>query len=59
MSYTVTPQRQVLLGRMHLADPAFTAHYERQAEGFTTWLAQVIEARARALGIDPETVEWG
>lgn len=44
---------------MYLADPAFTAHYERQAEGLTTWLAQVIEARARALGVDPETVAWG
>ncbi|AWT24899.1 hypothetical protein Csp1_00620 [Corynebacterium provencense] len=39
---------QVSLGRMH----------EDIAPGLTFWLRQAIDARARALGVDPDKAEW-
>ncbi len=56
--YSVSPQRHVLLGRMYPTDPSFRIHCDRLAEGLVDWLPLVIDARARSLGIDPETAAW-
>lgn len=56
--YEVTPARQVILGRMYLADPRFTAHYDALAPGLTEWLVQVIEAAAAAQGVDLANPKW-
>lgn len=56
--YSVSPQRHVLLGRMYPTDPSFRVRCDRLAEGLVDWLALVIDARARSLGIDPETAAW-
>lgn len=54
----VSPQRHVLLGRMYPTDPSFRVRCDRLAKGLVDWLALVIDARARSLGIDPETAAW-
>ena len=56
--YSVSPRRHVLLGQMYPTDPSFRARYDRLAEGMVDWLTLVIDARARALGFDPETAVW-
>lgn len=61
--FTLTVAMQVCLGRMYEAsagsDRDFAKHYEAVAPGLTSWLRQAIDARARSLGVDPETAEWG
>lgn len=51
-------QGHVLLGRMYPTDPSFRVRCDLLAEGLVDWLALVIDARARSLGIDPETAVW-
>lgn len=48
---------QVCLGRMYEADPAFAAHYDG-IRGLATWFRRIVDAEARAHGIDPDTATW-
>ncbi|WP_312776546.1 MerR family transcriptional regulator [Corynebacterium variabile] len=60
--FTLSVSMQVCLGRMYEASAGssadFAEHYESVAPGLTSWLRQAIDARARALGVDPDTAEW-
>ncbi len=49
---------QVCLARTYVDDPRFTAHYEAFAPGLAAWLQRVIDANARAHGVDPATAVW-
>jgi DNA-binding transcriptional MerR regulator len=56
--FDVTVQKQVCISRMYVQDPRFTAHYDERAEGLAAWLTAIIDANARAHGIDPTTAVW-
>ncbi|MEE1755677.1 MerR family transcriptional regulator [Streptomyces sp. SP18CS02] len=56
--FPLTRQMQVCLGRMYEADPGFAAHYDGIRAGLATWFRRVIDAGARAHGIDPDTATW-
>jgi len=61
--FNLSVSMQVCLGRMYEASAGtgadFAKHYEAVAPGLTSWLRQAIDARARALGVDPDAAEWG
>lgn len=56
--FPLTRQMQVCLGRMYEADPGFAAHYDGIRAGLARWLRRIIDAGARAHGIDPDTATW-
>ncbi|RRD45329.1 MerR family transcriptional regulator [Buchananella hordeovulneris] len=56
--FDVTVAKQVLIARGYTADPRFAAHYEQVAPGLAAWLVEVINANARAQGIDPAQAQW-
>ena len=56
--FPLTRQMQVCLGRMFEADPGFAAHYDGIHAGLSTWFRRIIDASARAHGIDPDTATW-
>ncbi|CAM3736199.1 MerR family transcriptional regulator [Kibdelosporangium persicum] len=56
--FPLTRRMQVCLGRMFEADPGFAAHYDGVRAGLATWFRQIIDASARAHGIDPDTATW-
>ncbi len=56
--FPITRQMQVCLGRMYEADPAFAAHYHSIRPGLAAWFRRIIDASARAHGIDPDTATW-
>jgi DNA-binding transcriptional MerR regulator len=56
--FPLTRQMQVCLGRRYEADPGFAAHYDGIRAGLATWLRRIIDASARAHGIDPDTATW-
>ena len=56
--FDVTVQKQVCIARMYVQDPRFTAHYDERAEGLAAWLTAIVDANARAHGIDPATATW-
>ncbi|MGW6774138.1 TipAS antibiotic-recognition domain-containing protein, partial [Streptomyces sp. NPDC055037] len=56
--FPLTRQMQVCLGRMYEADPAFAAHYDGVRAGLATWFRRIVDASARAHGIDPDTATW-
>lgn len=56
--FDTTHERHVLVSRGYTADPRFTAHYDARTEGLAAWLVEVIEANARAHGVDPGTAVW-
>ncbi|MEU2037073.1 MerR family transcriptional regulator [Nocardia niwae] len=56
--FPLTRQMQVCLGRMFEADPGFAAHYDGIRAGLATWFRRIIDAGARAHGIDPDTATW-
>lgn len=58
ISYDCTHSMQVLLARMYVEDPRFTAYYEKYADGLARWLKDAVDANARANGVDPETACW-
>lgn len=53
-----TYSMHVCLGRMYAADPGFAANYNATEPGLNTWLRDVIDANARARGIDPDSAAW-
>lgn len=56
--FPITRQMQVVLGRRFEADPAYNAHYAGIRLGLASWLRRIIDASARARGIDPDTATW-
>ncbi|MFD8854865.1 TipAS antibiotic-recognition domain-containing protein, partial [Streptomyces sp. NPDC059604] len=56
--FPLTRRMQVCLGRMYEADPGFAAHYDGIRTGLAAWFRQVVDADARAHGIDPDTATW-
>lgn len=56
--FPLTRQMQVCLGRRFEADPAFAAHYDGIRAGLASWFRRIIDASARAHGIDPDTATW-
>jgi DNA-binding transcriptional MerR regulator len=56
--FPLTRQMQVCLGRMYEADPAFAAHYDGIRAGLAAWFRRIIDASARAHGIDPDAATW-
>ncbi|MET9438156.1 MerR family transcriptional regulator [Streptomyces sp. NPDC006551] len=56
--FPLTRQMQVCLGRKYESDPAFAAHYDGIRAGLATWFRRIIDAGARAHGIDPDTATW-
>jgi len=54
-----TVQMHVLLGRRYAHDPQFSRHFDRLEPGLADWLHAVIDAAARAVGVDPQTAVWG
>ncbi|MFC8827189.1 MerR family transcriptional regulator [Streptomyces sp. NPDC057137] len=56
--FPLTRQMQVCLGRKYEADPGFAAHYDGIRAGLATWFRRIIDAAARAHGIDPDTATW-
>lgn len=54
--YECTYGRQVILGRMYLADARFPETYGGTEP--TAWLVAAIEADARAHGVDPDGASW-
>lgn len=57
-NFALSRQMQVCLGRMYEADPAFAAHYDGIRTGLAAWFRRVVDASARAHGIDPDTATW-
>ncbi|MFD5556937.1 MerR family transcriptional regulator [Streptomyces sp. NPDC127068] len=56
--FPLTRRMQVCLGRTYEADPAFAAHYDGIRPGLATWFRRIVDASARAHGIDPDTATW-
>ncbi len=56
--FPLSRQMQVCLGRMYESDPGFAAHHDAIRPGLATWFRQLVDAAARAHGIDPETATW-
>ncbi|MFD0150156.1 MerR family transcriptional regulator [Streptomyces sp. NPDC055721] len=56
--FPLTRQMQVCLGRMYEADPGFAAHYDGIRAGLAAWFRRLVDADARAHGIDPDTATW-
>ncbi|WP_030670176.1 MerR family transcriptional regulator [Streptomyces rimosus] len=56
--FPLTRQMQVCLGRMYETDPGFAAHYDGIRTGLAAWFRQIIDADARAHGIDPDSAAW-
>lgn len=49
---------QVCLGRRYEADPGIAAHYDGTRAGLAIWFRRIVDADARAHGIDPDTATW-
>ena len=56
--FPLTRQMQVCLARMYEADPGYAAHYDGIRPGLARWFRRVVDAAARAQGIDPSTATW-
>lgn len=56
--FTITREMQVCLGQMFESDPGFAAHYDGIRPGLASWFRQIIDASARAHGIDPDNAVW-
>ncbi|MFB7374759.1 MerR family transcriptional regulator [Streptomyces sp. NPDC056222] len=56
--FPLTRQMQVCLGRRYETDPGFAAHYDGIRAGLATWFRQIVDAAARAHGIDPDSATW-
>ena len=56
--FEVTHSKHVLLARMYVEDPRFSAHFDEVRPGLAAWLRSVVEANARTHGVDPESASW-
>jgi hypothetical protein len=48
----------VLIARRYMTEAGFTAFYDDIEPGLAEWLTRIIDANARARGIDPSSAEW-
>lgn len=53
-----TLSMQVLVARRYVTEDGFTRYYDQQEPGLAKWIKQVIDAHARASGIEPDTAVW-
>lgn len=56
--FPLSREMQVCLGRKYEAEPAFAAHYDSVRPGLAAWFRRIIDASARAHGIDPDSATW-
>lgn len=56
--FPLSREMQVCLGRMFESDPGFAAHYDGIRPGLASWFRRIIDASARATGIDPDAAVW-
>ncbi|WP_460699882.1 MerR family transcriptional regulator [Nocardia thraciensis] len=56
--FDCTHSMQVCLGRRFVADRGFAAAYDDFEPGLAAWLRDIIDANARAHGVDPESATW-
>ncbi|WP_166982889.1 MerR family transcriptional regulator [Paramicrobacterium fandaimingii] len=56
--FDCTVSMHVCIGRRYADDPDFRAHFDTVAPGLALWLRDVIDANARANGIDPDEAIW-
>ncbi|NUT46514.1 MAG: MerR family transcriptional regulator [Saccharothrix sp.] len=57
-NFPLTRRMQVCLARTFEADPGFAAHYDGVRPGLAAWFRRIVDASARAHGIDPDTATW-
>ncbi len=50
--------KQVVIARGYIEGGRFFDHYEGQREGLGAWLKEIVDANARAHGVDPATAVW-
>ena len=53
-----TASMHVCLGKTYATNPDYAAYYEAIEPGLSSWLREIIDANARAEGIDPDTANW-
>lgn len=56
--FHVTPSMHVLMARMYVEEPGWSASFEQIQEGLTAWLRDAVEAAGSARGLDPASVCW-
>jgi DNA-binding transcriptional MerR regulator len=56
--FDVSHARQSLIAQGYTQDPRWTEHYDAREPGLAAWLRAIIDANARANGVDPATAEW-
>ncbi|WP_232012507.1 MerR family transcriptional regulator [Propionibacterium australiense] len=56
--FDVTVSKQVLIARTQSEDPRWVAHFDALEPGLAVWLKDVVDASARAQGIDPQAAAW-
>ncbi|QLY28704.1 MerR family transcriptional regulator [Nocardia huaxiensis] len=56
--FDCTHSMHVCLGRRYATEAGFAAFYDGIEPGLSGWLRAIIEANARAHGVDPETATW-
>ena len=56
--FDATYAKQVLIARGYVADPRFTAYYDRIEDGLAAWLKEIVDANAAAHGVDLATAVW-
>ncbi|ASR38848.1 MerR family transcriptional regulator [Prauserella marina] len=56
--FDCTISMQVCIGRGFVTDPEVATFYDDVEPGLANWLREIIEANARANGVDPETATW-
>lgn len=56
--FDCTHSMHVCLGRRYAIDPEFATFFNDIAPGLALWLHDIIDANARANGVDPESATW-
>lgn len=46
------------MARMYVDDPGYASFYNALAPGLNIWLRRIVNANARARGVDPDTATW-
>ena len=56
--FEVSISKQVMIARDYVADERYARYYDKREPGLAAWLKDVIDAGARAEGVDPATATW-
>jgi DNA-binding transcriptional MerR regulator len=56
--FDCTRSMHVCLARSYVEDPGFRSFYDDIEQGLADWLRAVVDANARAHGVDPATATW-